>query len=203
MTGGDFPARAGRIGVVGLGGVLMGDDAFGPYVVAVLEARYDFPPHVAVRDLGTPSLDLTAYVEELDAMIVVDTVHAAGEPGELRTYDRAALVRHPVQPRVSPHEPGLKEALLIAEFDGQGPAEVLLVGAIPATTATGIGMSPALRAAVPHAVEIVLKELRRLGVEAAPKAAPLAPNIWWEALSRGGPSAPPYPCPLAACAAGE
>jgi hydrogenase maturation protease len=197
----DFPAREGRIGVVGLGGVLMGDDAFGPYVIAVLEAAYDFPENVAVRDLGTPSLDLTGYIEELDALVVVDTVHSSGAPGELRTYDRAGILRHPVQPRVSPHEPGLKEALLIAEFDGRGPSQALLVGAIPETTATGIGMSDALRAAVPAAVGEVLKELRRLGAEATPKATPLAPDIWWEELSREGPKAPPFPCPLVAEAA--
>jgi len=34
------------IAVVGLGNVLMGDDAFGPYVVQVLLAGYEFPPEV-------------------------------------------------------------------------------------------------------------------------------------------------------------
>ena len=44
-----------RVGVVGLGNVLMGDDAFGPYVIEVLEAGYALPPNVSAQDLGTPS----------------------------------------------------------------------------------------------------------------------------------------------------
>jgi len=173
-----------RIGVVGLGGVLMGDDAFGPYVVAALEAGYEFPGNVTVRDLGTPSLDLTAYIEELDALLVVDTVNSAGAPGELRTYRREEIVRHPVQPRTSPHEPGLKESLLIAEFAGRGPSEVFLIGVVPAATGTGVGLSAAVRDAVPLAVDAVLAELRRLGARATPRADARPPRVWWEELSQ-------------------
>ncbi len=48
-----------RIGVLGIGNVLMGDDAFGPYVVKVLEARYELPADVEVmgstpRSSSTP-----------------------------------------------------------------------------------------------------------------------------------------------------
>src|SRR5918911_4092433 len=88
-----------RIGVIGLGNVLMGDDAFGPYVIQVLEAAYALPSNVSARDLGTPSLDLTGYIEDFDALVVVDTVHSRGEPGELRRYARAELLQGPVQPR--------------------------------------------------------------------------------------------------------
>jgi hydrogenase maturation protease len=174
----------GVVGIVGLGGVLMGDDAFGPYVVAALEAAYEFPESVSVRDLGTPSLDMTAYLEGLDALVVVDTIHAAGEPGELRTYRRAEILRHPVGPRTSPHEPGLKESLLIAEFAGRGPREVLLVGVIPEATETGVGLSPAVRAAVPAAAQLVIAELRRLGREPTPRADAREPRVWWEELSQ-------------------
>lgn len=32
-----------RIGVLGVGNVLMGDHGIGPFVVRVLESRYEFP----------------------------------------------------------------------------------------------------------------------------------------------------------------
>ena len=47
--------------VLGLGNVLMGDDALGPWVVHHLVSTYDFPPEVAVVDVGTPGLDLVPY----------------------------------------------------------------------------------------------------------------------------------------------
>ena len=36
-----------RIGVLGLGNVLMGDDALGPYVIGLLSARYRFEEGVS------------------------------------------------------------------------------------------------------------------------------------------------------------
>jgi len=170
-----------RIGVIGLGNVLMGDDAFGPWVVQTLLAGYDFPEGVAVEDLGTPGLDLTPWVTDLDALVLVDTVRSDAPPGTLRLYRRDELLKHPPQARLSPHDPGVKEALLFAEFAGRGPREVLLVGAVPETTAMGVRLSPALRAAVESAAAEVLKELERLGRPAARRDAPRSPDIWWEA----------------------
>jgi hydrogenase maturation protease len=169
-----------RIGVIGLGNVLMGDDAFGPWVVQTLLAEYDFPEGLAVEDLGTPGLDLMPWVADLDALVLVDTVRSDVAPGTLRLYRRDDILKHPPQPRLSPHDPGVKEALLTAEFAGRGPREVLLVGAVPESTAMGVRLSPALRAAVPVAAAEVLKELERLGRAAVRRSAPLSLDVWWD-----------------------
>ena len=63
-----------RIAVVGLGNVLMRDDALGPTAISLLVSRYDFAPGVAVEDLGTPGLDLHPHLDGLDVVIIVDTV---------------------------------------------------------------------------------------------------------------------------------
>jgi hydrogenase maturation protease len=165
--------------VIGLGNVLMGDDAFGPWVVETLLAGYEFPDGVSVEDLGTPGLDLMPYLADVEALVLVDTVRSEAPPGTLCLYRRDEILRHPPPARLSPHDPGVKEALLTAEFSGQGPREVLLVGAVPADTATGVRLSPALRAAVPLAVSEVLRELERLGRPARRRDSPSAPDIWW------------------------
>jgi hydrogenase maturation protease len=165
---------------VGLGNVLMGDDAFGPWVVQVLLAEHAFPEGVAVNDLGTPGLDLVPWVTDLEALILVDTVRADAPPGTLRLYRRDDILRHPPGTRLSPHDPGVKEALLTAEFAGQAPREVLLVGAVPERTEMGVGLSPAVRGAVPAAVLEVLGELARLGRATERRHFPEAPRIWWE-----------------------
>lgn len=170
-----------RVVVIGLGNVLMGDDAFGPWVAQTLLAGHDFPETVSVEDLGTPGLDLLPYVTDAAALVLVDTVRADAPAGTLRLYRRDDLLRHAPQARLSPHDPGVKEALLTAEFEGRAPREVLLVGVVPADTAMGVRLSPPLREAVPRAVEAVLAELRRLGCEARPRDLPARPDIWWEA----------------------
>jgi hydrogenase maturation protease len=166
--------------VLGLGNVLMRDDALGPFVIQTLLARYRFPERVSVQDLGTPGLELTPYLEHQDAVIVLDTVKADGPPGEVRLYRREALLRHPPAQRISPHDPGLKETILTLELHDAAPREVLVVGVVPELVDHGIGLTPAVRAAVPAVEAEVLRELDRLGCAAEPLAAPREPDIWWE-----------------------
>ncbi len=174
------------IGVVGLGNVLMGDDAFGPWVVQVLLAENAFPEDVAVNDLGTPGLDLVPWVTDLEALILVDTVRAEAPPGTIRLYRRDDILKHPPGTRLSPHDPGVKEALLTAEFAGQAPREVLLVGAVPERTEMGVGLSAPVRHAVSAAAEEVLRELARLGRPATRRDTLAAPRIWWEEAGADG-----------------
>lgn len=168
------------IAVVGLGNVLEGDDAFGPWVIAWLEAHYTFQPGVSVEDLGTPGLDLHPFLVDRDALVVVDSVRSEGNPGELRLYRKAEILKYPPQPRLSPHDPGLKEALAALELRGDPPREVLLVGAIPGLVDHVIGMTEPLRAAVPLAGAAVVAELTRLGAPPVPRDPALAVDIWWE-----------------------
>ncbi len=170
-----------QIAVMGLGNVLMGDDALGPHVIAHLAAGWDFPADVVVEDLGTPGLDLHPHLAGHDILILVDVVKSKGAPGELRLYRKDEILKHPPQPRVSPHDPGVKEALLGLQFAGQDPQEVLLVGVIPDhTQSLEVGLSDPVRAAIPAAVGAVLEELERLGSPAAAKAEPQPPQVWWE-----------------------
>ena len=155
-----------RIAVIGIGNVLTGDDGVGPYVARVLDAGWEHQ-EVEVIEAGTHGLDLT-------------TILAAGAPGALRTYDKATLLSRPPAMALSPHEPGVREALLNAEFLGAAPATVTLVGVIPATVELGCRLSPAVQAAVPAAIEAVLAALRALGVTPTPRSPPLDPDLWWE-----------------------
>ena len=38
-----------RIGVLSVGNVLMGDDGIGPYILNVLESRFEFPPNAVLH----------------------------------------------------------------------------------------------------------------------------------------------------------
>lgn len=169
-----------KIRVLGLGSVLMGDDAFGPTVIKVLEARYEFDTGVSVEDIGTPGLNLIPYVSGIEALIVVDTVRSEGEPGELRLYRGPEILKHPPGPRLSPHDPGLKEALMSADFSGTGPKDVLLVGVIPESVESNLGLSEALSGAVDSAVDQVVTELTRLGKPPIRREQEVEPDIWWE-----------------------
>ncbi len=166
--------------VFGLGNILMADDGLGSYVIKVLEALYEFPPDVEVLDAGTPGLELSTILEDSGALIIVDTVRADGDPGTVKTYRREEILRHPPAQRITPHDPGLKETLLVLELQGETPPEVLVVGVVPGSVDYGVGLTDSVRDAVPDAVAAIVEELERLGHPALARDPPLAPDIWWE-----------------------
>lgn len=167
------------VGVLSLGNVLMGDDAFGPWVVAALHAGWTFPPEVEVRDLGTPGLDLHPHLAAYRVVVLVDTVRGAGAPGTVSRYVREEIVRRPPPARVSPHDPGVKEALLAFDFAGGGPDEVVLIGVVPGKVDYGVGLSEPVRDAIGEAAERVVAELRSLGAEPTPRDRPAPLETWW------------------------
>lgn len=173
-----------RTVVLGLGNVLVGDDAFGPWVVRTLEARYALDGDVTCIE-GTPGADLVPHLMGAAAVIIVDTVSSAGEPGELRLYRRGDMFNAPPPPRVNPHEPGFHEALFTLELLGMAPKDVLLVGVVPALVRTGIGMTDEVQGAVDRAVEEVAWELARLGHAPTRRTAMEMPAIWWEGVTSG------------------
>jgi len=167
------------IAVIGLGNVLLGDDGFGPFVIALLHAGWDFPASVELIDAGTPGLGLVSYFQDRELALIVDAVAASGEPGELRLYRSADLQKLPLQPRVSPHDPAVQETLGIAELSGHGPRAVLLLGAIPTSTEPGIGLSAPMRSAATLAVELVLRELSHRGIDVLPRSVTRPLDAWW------------------------
>ena len=169
-----------RVAVFGIGNVLIGDDAAGPAIVRWLEAHYEFPENVFIEDLGTPSLDLAARMAGHDAVIFVDAVSAKGNPGELRQYTRAEIVRNPPSIRMSPHDPSLKETVLLVDLIPDAPRFITLIGIIPRTL-DQFGLSDEVRAAIPHAANLVLSELSAFGITPTPRQDAALPAAFWDA----------------------
>jgi hydrogenase maturation protease len=169
-----------RIVVLGIGNVLNHDDGVGPHVVRVVDAAWEMPGDVEVVDGGTPGLDLVSVLHGAEAVVVVDAVRDRGAPGDVKRYERAEIMRGAPKLAMSPHEPGLRDALLTMEFQGSTPGDVTLWGAIPESVELGTGLTAVGRGAVPALVEGVLAELRRLGAEPRRRAEPRDPDLWWE-----------------------
>ena len=127
----------GDVRVLGLGNVLMGDDALGPWVIEELLAKWEFPEGVSVLDVGTPGLDLTPYLADADTVLMVDTVKADAPSGWVRVYSKDELLARPPQPRVSPHDPGVAMSFTLS-FAGCAPRDLVLVGVVPEVVAKGV-----------------------------------------------------------------
>lgn len=176
-----------RIAVLGLGNVLRRDDGVGPAVVAHLEARYDVPADVEVLDLGTPGLDLVDQLVHRDAVVFVDAIVHPGAAGSVHVLTPAAL-RGSVgsiapSPRMTSHEAGVDDALVLAAMDGRGPRHVRMVGVVAQDLGDGPGFSAAVEAALPAACAAVLAELATLGIVATPRAVPRPDTAWWRTFA--------------------
>lgn len=167
------------IRIVGIGNVLMGDDGLGPYVIEILKSRYDFPEYVELVDGGTPGLDFLPYLAHARSVMVVDTVSSRGEPGEIRTYRDREIIGSAPPPRLTPHQPGLREALMATELTDASPDELILIGVVPASVEQGTTLSQPVQAAVETVVDLVLAELGRHGIEPSAARPLRQPNHWW------------------------
>ena len=164
--------------IAGIGNVLLGDDAIGPYVLKQLESQYEFGDDVALADLGTPALDLTHQIVGLRALILIDCVTGV-EPGKVTLYDKEDILRVTPAQRLDPHSPALSECLMTADMLGKSPEHVLLVGIVGQSYESGRPLSPSLEKATDQAIEAILQELRKLGYSYQKKCAPEHPDIWW------------------------
>lgn len=171
--------------IAGIGNVLLGDDAVGPYILKQLESQYEFGDGVLLADLGTPALDLTHQIVGLRALILIDCV-AGDQPGRVILYNKDDILRAAPAERLDPHSPALSECLMTADMLGASPQQVLLVGIVGQSFDPGRALSPPVEQATGQAIQAVLGELDRLGYPCWRKSAPPQPDIWWSEAQESG-----------------
>lgn len=172
-----------RSAVLGIGNVLLGDDAVGPYVVALLAAGWKFPDDLALLDAGTPGIDLADYLAGRRFVVLIDSVKSGEEPGTLRIYRKVDLMSHTAAGlRQGGHDPSMRDALVSLEMAGLCPDEVILVGVVPEDTHTRTSLSPVVRAAAARAAIEVVRRLVGLGFPIARRKHRRVPDVWWERL---------------------
>lgn len=140
-----------KTAVYGIGNILLGDDGIGPAVVNYLFANHTLGDDVTLEDLGTPSLDLPNYLTGFDRVVFIDAVAVDAPPGTIRLFSREEIIAAAPGIRISPHEPSINDALIVLDFAGGAPREVVLIGIVPHTLENGMNLSPAVGKAIPRA----------------------------------------------------
>jgi hydrogenase maturation protease len=153
--------------VLGLGNILLRDEGVGVRVVERLQALYRLPPGVQVVDGGTLGLDLMAYLEAADRLLVIDAVDIGAEPGTLAHLEGTEVPAF-LSVKLSPHQMGLSDLLAAARLRDVYPEEVILWGVQPAAIDVGLDLSPVVAAQVDVLVEKALAELHQWGIVPTP-----------------------------------
>jgi len=173
-----------KIGVMGVGNILLRDEGFGVKLLYLLKAKYDFPEGVILIDGGTAGIGLSPEIDYLDKLLIIDVVKANGEPGEVKIYEKEDFFIDRLPLKLSPHQLGLQEVLLLNEIKGTCPKEVKLIGVIPKAVETGTGLTKELEEKLPEVESLVVKILKEWGAPPKPKESPEKPKIWWEEKAR-------------------
>ncbi len=130
--------------VLGAGNLLLSDEGFGVHFVRHLEKHHPLPSWVEVVDAGTLGLMIAHKLEEASRVYIIDTVFAEGAPGKVLRYGRDEILFRTIPIKLSQHQAGIQEMLLVSELRGRCPQEITLIGVIPATLQPGCALSPAL-----------------------------------------------------------
>jgi hydrogenase maturation protease len=153
-----------KVLVFGAGNILLGDEGFGVHMIRRLEENYAAPENVELYDGGTMGIFATHKLEEAGHIIIIDTLNTDGQPGEIRTYGLDDIRLNRIPAKMSPHQIGLQEVLLISEVRGNVPESVKLFGVIPQSLEGSLELTPLLEEKLAEVEKLLLKELECLGI---------------------------------------
>lgn len=162
-----------KVLIFGAGNLLMSDEGFGVHFIRHLETRYIFSPDVELFDAGTLGIMATHKIEEAERVYIIDTVtaEAQGSPGQCFRYEKEDFMLHRLPVKLSPHQIGIQEMLMISELRGCCPRAITLFGVVPASIELGDSLTAALQTSLGDLETRLIGELSELGFAVNAKTA--------------------------------
>jgi hydrogenase maturation protease len=160
--------------VLGIGNVLWADEGFGVRCVEALQQRWELAPEVQLVDGGTQGLYLVHYVQAATHLLIFDAVDYGLAPGELKLVEDDDVPRFMGAKKMSLHQTGFQEVLMLAKLTERYPRKVLLVGCQPEQIDDyGGSLTPKVRASMEDALALGVDALRQWGAQPRPRTEPL------------------------------
>lgn len=153
-----------KVLIFGAGNLLLSDEGFGVHLVRYLDENYSFDDDVELYDGGTLGFMASYKLEEAERVYMVDVVTTPGEPGTLYRYEKDAFIGRTIPIKMSPHQLGIQEMLLLSEIRGRCPEQVTLFGVVPKSYEAGLELSPELTELLPKLAVIIQQELHADGI---------------------------------------
>lgn len=146
-----------RTVVMGFGNLLLCDDGIGVRIAEELRGR-GLPDGVEVVDGGVASLDVLHTVRDAAKWIIVDALVGGNEPGAVYRLTPDDLGPCQPEPVYSLHQLSLPDALAAVAAQGKLPPTVIY-GVEPENTGLGLELSPAVAAALPKVIDLIMREV--------------------------------------------
>ncbi|MFD2642804.1 HyaD/HybD family hydrogenase maturation endopeptidase [Pseudomonas japonica] len=164
-----------RITVLGIGNLLWADEGFGVRCVEALQQRYEFAANVTLIDGGTQGLYLIQHVQQADYLLIFDAVDYNMAPGTLKFVADDEVPRFLGVKKLSLHQTGFQEVLMLAQLTGHYPRKVLLMGCQPERLDDyGGSLRPCVKDALELTLEAAVEVLADWGAAPRPRTADLS-----------------------------
>jgi hydrogenase maturation protease len=161
--------------VLGIGNVLWADEGFGVRCVEALQAGWEFADHVQLIDGGTQGLYLIPRVNAAQHLLIFDAIDYGLPPGTLKQVENDEVPRFLGAKKMSLHQTGFQEVLMLAQLAGAYPEQVLLIGCQPEELEDyGGSLRDCVKAAMGRALELALARLQDWGAAPRRRETPLA-----------------------------
>lgn len=147
--------------ILGLGNVLLTDEAVGAVVVGHLSEMDPKGSRAIYLDGGTLSFTLAGPIAEARNLIVVDAAAMGEQPGTVRVLEGEAMDRQLTAHAKSVHEVSLSDLMDMARLTDSLPERRALIGVEPRTVDWGDRLTPEVEQAVPDACTAVLALIDR------------------------------------------
>jgi hydrogenase maturation protease len=151
-------SESGKILVLGIGNVLMGDEGVGVHVVRHLETM-QLPDRAECLDGGTGAFVLLGPMENAARIVLIDATIDGSAPGTVRRLEPRYSQDYPRT--LTAHDIGLKDLLDVFYLSGRHPDVVLFAVSIDPLQEMVMELSPAVARAVPQIAKLVLEEVTR------------------------------------------
>jgi len=137
--------------VLGLGNLLLCDDAAGLRLLEMLEAD-SVAQDVDFVDGGTQGIALTGCLAGRKSVLVLDAVGLGAAPGTVHVLNGDDIAKMRARRAATSHEGNGLGLIEMSRLLGELPDELVVVGIEPAKVKTGIGLSPEVEAGLEEAL---------------------------------------------------
>jgi hydrogenase maturation protease len=161
--------------VVGLGNPILGDDGVGWQIAQELQQIKNIPADVTIECLAIGGFSLMEALINYDRAILIDAIVTHQAPIGSINHSKLEDLLNPTSGHMgSVHDTSLHNALLIGQYSGAKLPEDISVVTIESQNVYEFSeiLTPAVAAAVPEAVRIILDLL----IESKPEKPPINEN---------------------------
>ncbi len=152
-----------KVGILGVGNILLSDEGFGPHFVKYLEKNYVYSDEIEIIDGGTAGIMLSSFVEAKESIFIIDVVNIDSEPGDIYLFNHEEITAKNIQSSLSAHQVGLSDIITLNSFANiKAPKKIEYITIVPKSLDAGVGLTSCLESKMEEILKILNEKLIKL-----------------------------------------